>query len=301
MNYNNMNMNMNMQGQIQGENMMGYKVNNQMNYNMNMNNQQPQYFITGKFGFRDIAKEDLNTFMANLKSTEWTNNSIYQHAKNVNVTTSLSSNKNIKEPISQRKSNFDSLYLNLSSNLFEFGNYKNEIIERKKKNDEDIDLRKKEFLWRFFPQEMNDPGIDQLLAKISADKGGYISQDSTLKSKLDHVLMYLNQKQPQQPLYQPNVNINPQGGLQQGGYQVGSNSYYNQPSAMPPYMQQGTIYGQQNNQPMYARQPTLNQPGYAQQSTINSQFTNPNPQNMYGNQGFGNPPFGQNINNNYYK
>lgn len=334
MNYN-QNMNMNTQPLNQGGNIMGYQMNNQMNQNMNMNNnmnansnmsnQQNLFFITGKFGNRDIAKEDLNTFIAKLKSTDWTNNPIYQHGINVDVTTSLASNNSTQSQMNnQRKGNFDSLYLNVSSRLFEFDSYKNEIIERKQKNAEEIEMKRKEFLSKFFPKDMSDSGIDELLIKINADKSGFISKDPTLSIQMEKVLKYLNppkpqqqpqpQPQPKQTLYQQQDSYQ-QGGYQQGGYdlfnQNNSNappSFYNQPSTNPPYVQPGpNIYGQPSTNPPYVQpgtniynQPNSN-PQYAQPIT-NIYGLPATTQPMYARQGsLTQPGFGQpkNVNNQF--
>lgn len=268
--------------------MMNNIGNNQFNYN-----QQPLPFITGKIGFWDIAKEDMNTFNNNVRLTEWTNNQIYQNAKDVDITTRLSLNNKNTPAFNnkQRQSKYDSLYLNFSPHLNEFENYKREYNEKAQRIKDEINSQKNNFISRIFQGNVMqyELNMETILGKIKNEKYNLMVNDPKLSRILKDILPFYSSKNPIQQ-QQRVINNNQQ---QQMNYiQTNNNDNNNQQRG---YNTQGMYNNnhlniqQYNNSARYGNQISIDNQYYHNQA-----FKNGNP-NQY--QGMNNNP---NLNNQKY-
>ena len=131
----------------------------------NVNPQNPQnnpLFITGKIGNKDIAKEDLNTFLASIKDFEWTDNNIYKPAKVVEVRPTFLHNESSPSSNYQGKNiNFDVFYVDQNPHLQNFQQYKTDIENRRVQIQDKILQKNKEFIDNFFPGENLNENSDK--------------------------------------------------------------------------------------------------------------------------------------------
>lgn len=250
-------------------------MNNVLNNTNNYIKQQPLPFITGKIGFWDIAREDIDSFGNNVRLTEWTNNQIYQNAKDVDISTTLSTNKTITINKQQKKNKFNSLYLNFSPHLNEFENYKREWNERKQKTQEEIYNQKNNFLNKLFLGNVYEPNIETIYAQIKYERYNLITKDPKLVRILGDLLPFFDtQLQTQQKKIN---NTQQQGPVDNNNNLQGKYSQFNNSSQQGLYTQ-STSNNQQvnyNQQGMYGNQTAMNQQEmYNQQQNINQQYNN---------------------------
>ena len=202
--YNNLQVNNN-------NNLYNNNINPNINKNMNINFlADGATFIFSSIGKYTIINEDFNTFKNNLKSNEWTNNSLYKLAINVPVSptfdTKKSKNGNLNSNI---QNNFNNYLLNLPSYLDDFNSYINEINNRNIKINEDIEKNKNNFISKNLPNENLNIDFNSLMNKISQNKSYILSKDQNLYTKVSNLLPLLkkNSQQPQQQS-QPQLNNN---------------------------------------------------------------------------------------------
>jgi hypothetical protein len=163
----------------------------------NVNLQNNPLFITGKIGNKEIAKEDLSTFLAGIKDFEWTDNNIYKSAKVVEVKPTFLHTESTSSPHYQNKNiNFDVFYLDQNPHLQNFEQYKSDIENRRTQIQDKIAQKNKEFIENFFSGEnlSENPDKKELLEAIRKNKIKII-QNSNLNSKLGRFIGYLTQQQ----------------------------------------------------------------------------------------------------------
>ena len=244
---NQFNMNLNPQNNfMNNQNFMNQGMGNQMSVN-------PNTFIFAKIGQVEIANENLMTFKNNIKSTEWTQNSTYKNAKNIQITTSCGNSRNDNNQRLNFQNNFNNYLLSFPPYLTDFANYENEIKQRFSKLDLDDKNNNKEFISKNLSNTSTDIDFQSLLSKISENRSYILSKDQVLYKKVEKILPLLNQSnQKEQFQNQPQMNQPMQPQMNQPM----------QPQINPPMQPQ-------INQPM---QP---QPYYMQQAQ--------QPPNIYGN------------------
>jgi hypothetical protein len=189
---------------------------NNQNYpqNMNMNNQNNpnnfKLFIGGRIGNKDIAREDLNTFMSSIKDFEWTDNNVYKQAKAVDirptfiVNQSESSNQSFQSNIN----NIDQLLLEENTHIRDFQQYKSDCDSRRVQFQDKILQKKKEFVDTFF--SLNDKFSEtaekkELIDAIKLDKIKII-ENSFLKEKLEKHIGYMKSQESAAVNYQFDFN-----------------------------------------------------------------------------------------------
>ena len=244
---NQFNMNLNPQNNfMNNQNFMNQGMGNQMSVN-------PNTFIFAKIGHVEIVNEDLMTFKNNIKSTEWTQNSTYKNAKNIQITTTCGNSRNDNNQRLNIQNNFNNYLLSFPPYLTDFANYENEIKQRFSKLDLDDKNNNKEFISKNLSNTSTDIDFQSLLSKISENRSYILSKDQVLYKKVEKILPLLNQSnQKEQFQNQPQMNQPMQPQMNQPM----------QPQINPPMQPQ-------INQPM---QP---QPYYMQQAQ--------QPPNIYGN------------------
>lgn len=167
--------------------------------NMNINSQINALFITGKIGNKEIAKEDLNTFLSSIKDFEWTDNNIYKSAKVCEVKPTFVQVQNSSTSIYQTKNvNFDVFYVDPNPHLENFQQYKSDIENRRTQIQDKIIHKNKEFIDNYLQGEnlSENPDKKELIEAIKKNKLKII-QNSNLNSKLGRYIGYLTQQQMQ--------------------------------------------------------------------------------------------------------
>ena len=252
---NQFNMNLNPQNNfMNNQNFMNQGMGNQMSVN-------PNTFVFAKIGHVEIVNEDLMTFKNNIKSTEWTQNSTYKNAKNIQITTSCGNSRNDNNQRLNIQNNFNNYLLSFPPHLTDFTNYENDINERFSKLDTEDQNKNREFITKHLSNTSTEIDFQSLLSKISENRSYILSKDQVLYKKVEKILPLLNQSnQKTQFQNQPQMNqpMQPQ---------------MNQP--MQPQMNQPMQ--PQINPPMQPQinQPMQPQPYYMQQAQ--------QPPNIYGN------------------
>ena len=180
-NYYNKNQNSNFYNQNQSNN-------SQNNYNQN----DPNIFISGRIGRILISSEDLNTFSNSIKTVEWTKNQYYLQAKNIEVAPTFSNNSNNdNNNFNVPKSNLDEYIISGNSAENDFKTYLAEIEMRKKKQNEEIDKEKSEFIKVNFPNENPYMNVEEIYGKIGGNIKGVVSNDKNLYSMVERYLPYI--------------------------------------------------------------------------------------------------------------
>ena len=198
---NQFNMNLNPQNNfMNNQNFMNQGMGNQMSVN-------PNTFIFAKIGQVEIANENLMTFKNNIKSTEWTQNSTYKNAKNIQITTSCGNSRNDNNQRLNFQNNFNNYLLSFPPYLTDFANYENEIKQRFSKLDLDDKNNNKEFISKNLSNTSTDIDFQSLLSKISENRSYILSKDQVLYKKVEKILPLLNQSnQKEQFQNQPQMN-----------------------------------------------------------------------------------------------
>ena len=165
----------------------------QQNYN-NQNQQQnngPIPFISGKIGRILISSETLETFSKSLRSAEWTNNSSYMQAKNIEVKMKTNSQNQSQNNINVPKNRFNEYGLNSNFNLNNFTNFLKEVNESNRKIKEKVENENNNFIRNNFPNERNDLSMNNLYVKIGQNRKDVLMKDSTLYRKVERLLPLL--------------------------------------------------------------------------------------------------------------
>jgi hypothetical protein len=277
-------------------------------------------FIFTSIGNRTIINEDFNTFQNNLKSNEWTNNSLYKLAINVPIYPTFNTKKSKDGGLDiHLQNNFNNYLLNLPSYLDDFNSYVNEINNRNMKMNEDIEKNKNNFISQNLPKENPNMDFNLLLNKISQNKSYILSKDHNLYSKISNLLPLLKDNKNNQPSQPQQVNNNnlaspppiteqklpqpqqpniPNNQMYQLPYQQNQNNIYNNVS------QPQNIYQNSNQQNIY-QQNTI-----YQNNPQNNNNYGMNPNSLYNNVGTNNiynqqpqqpnTIYNQGVNNNTY-
>jgi hypothetical protein len=308
--------NVNIYNNLPGNNNI-YNNNSSNNLNKNFNFlADGSTFIFSSIGNRTIINEDFNTFQNNLKTNEWTNNSLYKLAINVPISPTFNTKKSKDGLDIHLQNNFNNYLLNLPSYLDDFNSYVNEINNRNMKINEDIEKNKNNFISQNLPNENPNIDFNSLLNKISQNKSYILSKDHNLYSKVSNLLPLLKDNKNGQPSQQQvNNNVSPPPITEQKLPQPQQPNIPNNQMYQLPYQQnQNKIY---NNvpQPQNIYQ-NPNQQNIYQQNTIyqNNQQNNNNyginPNSIYNNVGIQgantiynqqpNTIYNQGVNNNTY-
>ena len=238
---------------------------NQFNMNMNMNNTgnqnsygglqnsimsqgvpNPNCFVNGRIGNIEIVNEDLPTFMNNIKSTEWTQNSTYKSAKNISITTSCGNSRNNNQNNNILTNNFNNYLVSFPSILSEFPNYENEINQRRIKLETDEQNNKTNFLEKNLQGTNIDIDLNQLYFKIGENRNYILSKDQILYKKIEKLLPQLNKNNITQPPINNQQEIKPPQPI------------YNMQPQQP-----NNFYGNNNNNNMFAPNTIYNNMGSA--------------------------------------
>lgn len=152
--------------------------------------------ISGKIGNKEIAREEINSFLSSVKEFEWTDNALYKPAKVVEVKPiNISLKSNIREAGYQPKNiNLDQFKIQENQRLADFQQYKADLEDRKNAQQEKITQKKQEFLNNFFPNEhvvTENSDKKEFLELIKENKVKLILNTPNLDSKLGKYVSYL--------------------------------------------------------------------------------------------------------------
>lgn len=145
--------------------------------------------ITGKIGKREIVREEINSFIDSLKEYEWTDNNIYKTAKTADIRPTFNPKAYTNGNLYQKKNvNFDQFIVETNSRLSEFERYKYECENRRTKLQDEIAMKRKEFIEANFPRESVDIDKKDLLELIKTNKMRILLNDPNLKPRIDKVI-----------------------------------------------------------------------------------------------------------------
>jgi hypothetical protein len=179
--------------------------------NQNFNNQNNiNLIISGKFGNKEIVREDLNTFMSSIKDFEWTDNNIYKSAKSVEIrpTFVVNQSDNNTNSFQSNLASIDQFYLEENNHLRDFQQYKTDCDSRKVQLQDKILQKKKDFLAAFFAydEKVNEASEKKdLIDAIKMNKVKII-ENSHLKEKLEKYIGYMKSQESAAVNYQFDFN-----------------------------------------------------------------------------------------------
>jgi protease II len=151
--------------------------------------------ISGRIGTRDIAREDIGSFISSMKDFEWTANNLYKPAKICEVKPTFIQNTEIKNQYQAKQINFDLFLIEENQHLTDFHQYKADIEDRKKQMHEKIEIKKKDFIANFFPNESVDVNDKKSIINLIKANKSKLIQNSNLNSKLSTYVNSLNAPQ----------------------------------------------------------------------------------------------------------
>ena len=183
-NYNN-NYNPGNYNQNQNNNYNNYQ---QQNYNQNQQNSQIKPFISGYMGRILISSETLDQFSKSLKSAEWTNNPNYLQARNIQVKMKLSTQGQNRRDINIPRNRFNEYGINSNFNINEFTSFLNNANETIKRQKEQNENEKINFIRNNFPSEKCDLNMNSLYVKIGQSRKDVLMKDSSLFQKVERLL-----------------------------------------------------------------------------------------------------------------
>ena len=183
-NYNN-NYNPGNYNQNQNNNYNNYQ---QQNYNQNQQNSQIKPFISGYMGRILISSETLDQFSKSLKSAEWTNNPNYLQARNIQVKMKLSTQGQNRSDINIPRNRFNEYGINSNFNINEFTSFFNNANESIKRQKEQNENEKINFIRNNFPSEKCDLNMNNLYVKIGQSRKDVLMKDSSLFQKVERLL-----------------------------------------------------------------------------------------------------------------
>ena len=171
------------------------------NYPLNDNLNNPNNFkliIAGRFGNKDIAREDLNTFMSSIKDFEWTDNNIYKPAKMVEIKpTFVVSQTDNSSSFQSNLANIDQLYLEENNHIKDFQQYKTDCDSRRVQLQDKILQKKKDFIDTYFQynEKINESSDKKDLVDAIKLNKIKIIENSALKEKLEKYIGYLKSQE----------------------------------------------------------------------------------------------------------
>jgi hypothetical protein len=152
---------------------------------------KPNAFIIGKFGKKTVVSQDLSTFLNKIKQAEWTTNTSYLLAKDINIKPIFTSyNSKDDYNISYYANKIDKYYLHLNEiNFNDFTAYVNEIKNRNNRLNQDAKKEKQEFIRANFPNE-GKVDLNSILNRIRNNYQSFIEKDQILYNKISQAMQH---------------------------------------------------------------------------------------------------------------
>ena len=177
---------------------------------------QNTYFVYGRIGNKTIAQEDRQSFLNNLKDTNWTQNTLYKNSTNAQVKTTFVP-KQGNYPSEDQKfeyASFNKYCIELEPSLSSFNLYLNDIQLGQNGMQETMQSKKSIFLSNI--QGEPDMDFSLILHKIKQNRSYILSKDEQLYKSVANILPFIatdnsaqnQQQQPQQMSMPPNNNSN---------------------------------------------------------------------------------------------
>ena len=178
---------------------------------MNSNNQNNiKLIIAGKIGNKEIAREDLNTFMSSIKDFEWTDNNIYKSAKFLEIkpTFVITQSDNNSNSFQSNLASIDQFYLEENNTLRDFQQYKSDCESRKVQLQDRILQKKKDFIAAYFAydEKLNEASEKRDLVDAIKLNKVKIIENSILKEKLEKYIGYMKSQEREAVNYQFDFN-----------------------------------------------------------------------------------------------
>jgi hypothetical protein len=151
--------------------------------------------ISGRIGTKDIAKEDISKFVSSVRDYEWTGNNLYKPAKVCEVKPSFIQNTDIRDKFNPKQVNFDLFLIEENQHLGDFHQYKSDIEDRKKQLNDKIEIKRKDFMANYFPNETIDLNDKKNILNLIKCNKGRLIQSSNLNGRLSNYVNYLNSQQ----------------------------------------------------------------------------------------------------------
>jgi hypothetical protein len=153
--------------------------------------------VTGRIGNKDIASEPLNNFMSSVKEFEWTNNNLYKPAKvcDIRPTFVKPNTSDHKDHFHPKQINFDLFLIEENKYLANFQQYRSDIEDRKKQLIDKIDIKRKDFIVNYFPNDLKDTDDKQAVINQLKFSKAKVIQNSNLSTKLANYVSFLNTSQ----------------------------------------------------------------------------------------------------------
>jgi hypothetical protein len=151
--------------------------------------------VSGRIGNKDIATESLNNFMSSVKELEWTNNNIYKPAKICDVRPTFVKPSSSTEHYNPKPINFDLFLIEENKYLANFQQYRSDLEDRKKQIIDKIDIKRKDFIVNYFPNDLKDTDDKEAVINQLKFSKAKVIQNSNLKSQLANYVSFLNSSQ----------------------------------------------------------------------------------------------------------
>lgn len=171
---------------------------------------QTAFFVVGRIGNKIIAQEDRQSFMNNLKDTNWTQNTVYKNSKNAQVKTTFvpkQANNYTSNEQTFAYASFNKYCIELEPALNNFNSYLNDIQQAQTTMQEAIQSKKNMFISNI--QGETDMDINLILHKIKQNRSYILSKDEQLYKSVANILPFIvtdtstnQQQQQQQPQQQ---------------------------------------------------------------------------------------------------
>lgn len=162
----------------------------QQNYN-NQNQQNNVPFISINMGRILITAETLDTFLKNLKSTEWTTNPNYMQANNIPVNTKLNLNNRFQCDYTNLPNRFNNYEMRSNFNYNNLINYLTELNNSKNQQEEQKENDRRNFIKNNFPNENPYLNMKDLYVLIGQNRKNVVMKDSALYRKVERLLPLL--------------------------------------------------------------------------------------------------------------
>ena len=170
---------------------------------------QNAFFVFGRIGNKTIAQEDRQSFMNNLKDTNWTQNTLYKNSKNAQVKTTFvpkQANNYTSNEQTFAYASFNRYCIELEPALNNFNLYLNDIQQAQNTMQETMQSKKNMFMSNI--QGEPDMDMSLILHKIKQNRSYILSKDEQLYKSVANILPFIvtdtstNQQQQQQPQQQ---------------------------------------------------------------------------------------------------
>jgi hypothetical protein len=152
--------------------------------------------ISGRIGNKEIAAEHLDNFMTHVKENDWTSNNIYKTAKVCDIRPTFIKPQSEGKELYQPKSiDFSVFAIEENKYLANFQQYKSDIEDRKKQLLDKIEIKRKDFIVNYFPNDLKDTDDKKAIINQLKFSKAKVIQNSNLSTKLGNYLNYLNNSQ----------------------------------------------------------------------------------------------------------